>query len=177
MATLIYATNVSLDGYIEDSQGAFDWGPPDDDLYATYTALLRSAGTFLYGRRLYEMMAGWETDPTLAEQSDLTADFANAWQAADKVVYSTTLTTVSTATTRVKSSLGVKLNPANAVSCVARRSVMPIKPSSWRTVPSALSHCSLRTRPRLSYVYATRASSSVPGPFQSRVPCRTMRSG
>ena len=102
MAKLIYLTNLSLDGYIEDEHGAFDWGPPDDDLLAAYTALLRSVGTFLYGRRLYEMMAVWETDRALAEQSDLRADFASAWQAADKVVYSTTLTAVSTATTRLE---------------------------------------------------------------------------
>ena len=102
MATLIYITNVSLDGYIEDEHGAFDWAPPDDDVFAATTALVRSAGTFLYGRRLYEKMSVWETNPALAEQSDLTADFANAWQAADKVVYSTTLTAVSTATTRLE---------------------------------------------------------------------------
>src|ERR1700758_977725 len=102
MATLIYATNVSLDGYIEDAHGAFDWAPPDDDVFAAATALLRSVGTFLYGRRLYERMAVWETNPALAEQSDLAADFARAWRAADKVVYSTTLTAVSTATTRHK---------------------------------------------------------------------------
>ena len=102
MATLIYATNVSLDGYIEDEHGAFDLFKPDDDVFAATTALLRSVGTFLYGRRLYETMSVWETNPALAEQSDLTADFANAWQAADKVVYSTTLTAVSTATTRLE---------------------------------------------------------------------------
>ena len=102
MATLIYATNVSLDGCIEDAHGAFDWAPPDDDVFAATTALVRSAGTFLYGRRLYEKMSVWETNPALAEQSDLTADFANAWQAADKVVYSTTLTAVPTATTRLE---------------------------------------------------------------------------
>ena len=102
MATLIYATNVSLDGYIEDAHGAFDWAPPDDDVFAATTALVRSVGTFLYGRRLYETMAGWETNPALAEQSDLTADFANAWQAADKVVYSTTLTAASTGRTSLE---------------------------------------------------------------------------
>ena len=102
MATLIYATNVTVDGYIEDAHGAFDWAPPDDDVFAATTALVRSVGTFLYGRRLYEKMSVWETNPALAEQSDLTADFANAWQAADKVVYSTTLTAVSTATTRLE---------------------------------------------------------------------------
>jgi dihydrofolate reductase len=102
MATLIYVTNMSLDGYIEDAHGTFDWAPPDDDVFAAYTALLRSVGTFLYGRRLYETMAVWETNPALAEQSDLSADFASAWQAADKVVYSTTLTAVSTAATRLE---------------------------------------------------------------------------
>jgi len=102
MTTLIYVTNVSVDGYIEDAHGAFDWAPPDDDVFAAHTALVRSVGTFLYGRRLYETMAVWETNPALAEQSDLAAEFASAWQAADKVVYSTTLTAVSTATTRLE---------------------------------------------------------------------------
>jgi dihydrofolate reductase len=102
MATLIYVTNVSLDGCIEDAHGAFDWAPPDDDVFAAATTLLRSVGTFLYGRRLYETMAVWETNPAIAEQSDLTADFASAWRAADKVVYSTTLTAVPTATTRLE---------------------------------------------------------------------------
>jgi dihydrofolate reductase len=102
MGTLVYVTNVSLDGYIEDAHGAFDWAPPDDDVFAAATALLKSAGTFLYGRRLYETMAVWETDPAIAKKSDLTADFASAWRAADKVVYSTTLTAAPTASTRIE---------------------------------------------------------------------------
>src|SRR4051812_39527624 len=102
MAKLIYLTNVSVDGYIEDERGAFDWFPVDDEVFAFTTDLLRSVGTFLYGRRLYDMMAVWETDAALAAQSDLTADFARAWQAAGKVVYSTTLTAVSTADTRLE---------------------------------------------------------------------------
>src|SRR5262245_36262110 len=102
MATLIYATNVSLDGCIEDAHGALDWAPPDDDVLAATTTLLRSVGTFLYERRLYEAMAVWETNPAIAEQSDLTADFSSAWRAADKIVYSTTLTAVPTATTRLE---------------------------------------------------------------------------
>jgi dihydrofolate reductase len=102
VAKLVYLTNVSLDGYIEDQSGAFDWAPPDDDVFAATSALLTSFGTFLYGRRLYETMSHWETNPDLATQSDLTADFARAWQAADKVVYSTTLTDVSTAATRLE---------------------------------------------------------------------------
>ena len=102
MAKLVYLTNASLDGYIEDEHGAFDLYEPDDDVFAATTALLRSFGTLLYGRRLYETMAVWETDPALAKQSDLTADFARVWQAAAKVVYSTTLTGVSTASTRLE---------------------------------------------------------------------------
>lgn len=102
MGKLIYVTNMSLDGYIEDERGAFAWLPMDDELFAFYTDLLRSVGTFLYGRRLYETMAVWETDAALAAQSDLMADFASAWQAASKVVYSTTLAAVSTADTRLE---------------------------------------------------------------------------
>ena len=102
MAKLIYLTNASLDGYIEDEHGAFDLYEPDDDVFATMTAMLRSFSTFLYGRRLYETMSVWETNPALANQSDRNADFASAWQAADKVVYSTTLTSVSTTHTRLE---------------------------------------------------------------------------
>jgi dihydrofolate reductase len=102
MGKLIYVTNVSLDGYIEDERGGIDWFPIGDEVFAFHTELLRSVGTFLYGRRLYEAMAVWETDGTLAGRSDLMADFANAWQAASKVVYSTTLATVSTADTRLE---------------------------------------------------------------------------
>lgn len=102
MAKLVYLTNASLDGYIEDEHGAFDLYEPNDDVFAAMTALLRRFGTFLYGRRLYETMSVWETDPALAQQSDLAADFARAWQAADKVVYSTTLTAVPTASTSLQ---------------------------------------------------------------------------
>jgi dihydrofolate reductase len=102
MAKLIYVTNVSVDGYIEDEHGSFDWTPPEDDFFAFITDLMRPVGTYLYGRRLYDLMAVWETDPALAAQSELRADFANVWQAADKVVYSTTLDAVSTAKTRLE---------------------------------------------------------------------------
>jgi dihydrofolate reductase len=102
MAKLIYITNVSLDGYIEDSSGAFDWTEPNDDVFAFITELVRPVGTSLYGRRLYETMAVWETEPAFAAQSALMADFAQVWQAADKVVYSTTLPEVSTAKTQLQ---------------------------------------------------------------------------
>jgi dihydrofolate reductase len=104
MAKLIYVTNVSIDGYIEDEHGSLDWTEPDDEVFAFITDLIRPVGTYLYGRRLYESMAVWETDPALGAQSDLMAAFANVWQAADKVVYSKTLDGVSTARTRLERS-------------------------------------------------------------------------
>ena len=104
MATLIYASNMSLDGWTEDHQGGLDWAPPDDDVFAFTTGIMRLAGTYLYGRRMYETMAVWETDPGLAERSDLARDFATVWQAAEKVVYSTTLPAVSTARSRLERS-------------------------------------------------------------------------
>jgi dihydrofolate reductase len=102
MARLIYASNMSLDGWTEDERGGFDLAPPDDDVFAFITELMRSASTYLYGRRMYEVMAVWETDSTLAARSDLTARFAKAWQAADKVVYSSSLAAPSTASTRLE---------------------------------------------------------------------------
>ena len=102
MAKLIYASNMSLDGWTEDRRGGFDWAPRDDQVFASITELMGSAGTYLYGRRMYETLAVWETDPTLAAQSDLMAGYASAWQAADKVVYSSTLTAPPTANTRLE---------------------------------------------------------------------------
>ena len=102
MARLIYASNMSLDGCTEDERGAFDWAPPDDGVFASITELMRSVGTYLYGRRMYETMAVWETDSSLATQSDLMADYAKVWQAADKVVYSSSLAAPSTANTRLE---------------------------------------------------------------------------
>jgi dihydrofolate reductase len=102
MAKLIYVANVSLDGYIEDAHGSFEWTEPSDEVFTFITDLVRPVGTYLYGRRMYETMAVWETQPALAAQSELSADFANLWQAADKIVYSTTQHEVSTAKTRLE---------------------------------------------------------------------------
>ena len=111
MVKLTYITNMSLDGYIEDRHGAFDFGPMDDDLLAAYTKLLGAVGTFLYGRRLYETMAGWETMPELAARSSRAADFARAWQAPNKIVYSTTLATAPTANTRIERAFDITAVP------------------------------------------------------------------
>lgn len=107
MGKLTYINNVSLDGCIEDRHGGFDFGPVDDDLLAVYIDLLRTVETFLYGRRLYETMAVWETSPALAAQSSLAADFAAAWRAPSKIVYSTTLATAPTADTRIERAFDV----------------------------------------------------------------------
>jgi dihydrofolate reductase len=95
---------MSLDGYTEDEFGSFEWTEPHDDVFAFITDLIRPVGTYLYGRRMYETMAVWETDPALAGHSALMADFARVWGAADKVVYSTRLKAISTANTRLERS-------------------------------------------------------------------------
>ena len=102
MANLIYSAIMSLDGYIEDQSGEFDRAVPDEAVHRFINDLERAAGTYLYGRRMYETMAGWETDPRVAAESPWMVDFAAIWRAADKIVYSRTLETVCTARTRLK---------------------------------------------------------------------------
>ncbi|MBX3286435.1 MAG: dihydrofolate reductase family protein [Actinobacteria bacterium] len=104
MAKLIYASNTSLDGFTEDADGELAWAPPDDDVFAVHTEFMGSVGTYLYGRRMYDAMSLWETDPSLAGRSAETARFAEVWQAADKVVFSSTLAEPRTARTRLESS-------------------------------------------------------------------------
>jgi dihydrofolate reductase len=102
MAKLLYVMNASLDGYIADEDGNFDWGAPDEGYYSFINDLERPIGTYLYGRRLYELMAVWETDPAAAAQSPGAGEFARIWQAADKIVYSRTLQAAATARTRIE---------------------------------------------------------------------------
>ena len=102
MAKLIYSALTSLDGYIADEDGDFDWAVPDEEVHAFINDLARPLGTYLYGRRMYETMVGWETDPTLADRSPPMRDFAEIWQAADKIVYSRTLEETSTKKTRIE---------------------------------------------------------------------------
>ena len=102
MARLIYSAIASLDGYVEDEQGRFDWAEPDEEVHAFVNDLERPVGTYLYGRRMYETMAVGETDPGLAADSEVTADFAGIWQAAEKVVYSRTLESAATRGTRIE---------------------------------------------------------------------------
>jgi dihydrofolate reductase len=102
MAKLIYEAITSLDGYIEDADGKFDWAEPDEELHAFVNDLERPVGTYLYGRRMYETMVFWESPPDLAEQPHVVQDFAEIWQAADKIVYSKALQTVTSAKTRIE---------------------------------------------------------------------------
>jgi dihydrofolate reductase len=102
VAKLIYSVIASLDGYVADEDGNFDWAVPDEEVHAFINDLGRPVGTYLYGRRMYETMVGWETDPTLADRSPLMRDFAEIWRAADKIVYSRTLERVTSARTRIE---------------------------------------------------------------------------
>jgi dihydrofolate reductase len=102
MAKLIYSAITSLDGYVADENGNFDWAAPDEEVHRFVNDLERPIGTYLYGRRIYETMVYWETAHTLPDQPPFIQDFAGIWQAADKIVYSKTLETPSSARTRIE---------------------------------------------------------------------------
>jgi len=102
MAKLIYSMLASLDGYVEDLSGNFDWAAPDAEVHAFVNELERSVGTYLYGRRMYETMRFWEDPPELESAPAHIQEYAAIWQAADKVVYSRTLQEVSSARTRIE---------------------------------------------------------------------------
>ena len=102
MAKLIYAALASLDGYVEDEQGRFDWAAPDDEVHAFVNDLERPIGTYLYGRRMYETMVFWETASAEVDEPPVFADFAEIWRAAEKIVYSRTLQMASSARTRIE---------------------------------------------------------------------------
>ncbi len=94
MAKLIYSAIASLDGYVEDKRGNFEWAAPDEEVHAYVNDLERPIGTYLYGRRMYETMVYWETVSTGGDQHVVARDFAEVWQAAEKIVYSRTLQAV-----------------------------------------------------------------------------------
>jgi dihydrofolate reductase len=102
MAKLIYSAITSLDGYVADADGRFDWSVPDEEVHTFVNELERSVGTHLYGRRLYEVMVAWETADTRGGLPPYEQDFAKLWQAADKIVYSRTLEAVSSARTQIE---------------------------------------------------------------------------
>lgn len=102
MAKLIYAANLSLDHYIEDERGNLEWSISNEETYAFWTDFQRTIGTYLYGRRMYESMVYWETAKISGDQSEKVREFAQIWQAAEKIVYSRTLQAVSSAKTRIE---------------------------------------------------------------------------
>ena len=102
MGKLIYSTITSLDGYVADKDGNFDWAAPDEEVHTFVNDLERPIGTYLYGRRMYEVMRYWETAHALTDQPSFMQDFAKIWRAADKIVYSKTLETASSARTRIE---------------------------------------------------------------------------
>jgi dihydrofolate reductase len=102
LARLIYSAIASLDGYVEDEQGMFDWAAPDEEVHAFVNDLERSIGTYLYGRRMYETMLFWEAVSTGDDQSAVLRDYAEVWRAAEKIVYSRMLETASSARTRIE---------------------------------------------------------------------------
>ena len=102
MRTVTYTAITSLDGFIEDREGRFDWAVPDQEAHAFINEVERAAGTHLYGRRMYETMAGWERDTAVTTGSPASLEFAKIWRAADKIVYSRTLAAVRTARTRLE---------------------------------------------------------------------------
>lgn len=102
MGKLVYAYLASLDGYIADATGDFGWAEPDEQVLGFINEVERGVSTYLYGRRIYELMVGWETDPSLSEHSAMNAEFASIWQQAEKVVFSRTLTEVETSRTRIE---------------------------------------------------------------------------
>jgi dihydrofolate reductase len=104
MAKLIYSALTSLDGYIADEDGNFDWAAPDEEVHTFVNDLERKVGTYLYGRRMYEVMRYWETTQAVADRHPVEMDYARIWRAADKIVYSETLETVSSARTRIERS-------------------------------------------------------------------------
>jgi dihydrofolate reductase len=102
VAKLIYSAIASLDGYVEDEQGRFGWAAPDEEVHGFVNDQERSVGTYLYGRRMYETMVFWETVGTGRDQSETARDYAQIWRAAQKVVYSRTLQSLSSARTRLE---------------------------------------------------------------------------
>jgi dihydrofolate reductase len=102
MARLLYSAITSLDGYVADQAGTFDWSMPDDEVHACINDLIRPVATHLYGRRMYDVLAVWETIDSGPTEPEVIRDFATLWRAADKVVYSTTLETPRSARTRIE---------------------------------------------------------------------------
>src|SRR4051812_10324387 len=102
MARLIYSAIASLDGYVADQDGRWDWSVPDDEVHAFVNDSERPIATYLYGRRMYDVMAAWETMPTDPDQAPAMRDYTEIWRAAEKVVFSRSLDAPRTPRTRIE---------------------------------------------------------------------------
>ena len=149
MAKLIYAFLASLDGYIADDAGGFEWAFPGEEVLDFINAAEREVGTYLYGRTMYEMMIGWENDPALAAQSPKSAEFAEIWQAAEKVVFSRSLEAVSTKRTRIERSFDPDL--VRAIKAEASQDLnisgADVAASAWRA--GVIDECQVFVAPML----------------------------
>jgi dihydrofolate reductase len=143
MAKLIYFAISSLDGYIEDADGKFDWAEPDEEVHAFLNELVRPVGTYLLGRRMYETLVFWERPPDLAAQPPVVQDFAEIWQSAEKIVYSSTLQTASSAKTRIEREFDPEaVRHLRHVRAVTSRSVVPsLRPRRSRPGLSTSTTC------------------------------------
>ena len=149
MARLIYSFLASLDGYIADDVGNFDWAVPDEEVLDFINAIERDVGTHLYGRTMYEMMVGWENDPAVAGQSPKSAEFAEIWQAAEKVVFSRSLQSVSTKRTRLERSFDPDLVRAIKAEASQDLSISgaDVAASAWRA--GVIDECQVFVAPML----------------------------
>lgn len=124
MAQLLYSAITSLDGYSADAGGDFSWGAPDEEVHAAINEQQRSIGTYLYGRRMYEIMRFWESEQAIADDDPIAADYGRIWRAADKVVYSATLAEASTQHTRIERSFQLTVVERLKREAVADLSIM-----------------------------------------------------
>ena len=167
MAKLIYSAIASLDGYVEDKSGNFEWAAPDDEVHAFVNDLERPIGTYLYGRRMYETMVYWETVSISGDQPAAPRDFVEIWRAAEKIVYSRTLQTLSSARTRIdafsirrRSSSSRSPRPATSRLAV-RSSLARPSPRAWST-NATCSSARLWSGAESAHCRMTSASSSSP---------------
>jgi dihydrofolate reductase len=148
MAKLIYSAITSLDGYLTDEDGNFDWAEPDEEVHSYVNDLERSVGTYLYGRRMYEVMVYWETAHTLADQPPFIRDFAEIWQAADKIVHSKTLETVSSTRTRIERDFDPEaVRQVKSAANSPSPTVSACSSSCWTSVVSATASFTSTTAP------------------------------
>ena len=166
MARLIYTAITSLDGFVNDADGRFDWAEPSEEVHAFVNDLERPIGTYLYGRRMYEVMGAWEV-MDLAGQSAVMRDYAEIWRAADKIVYSKTLQATSTARTRIERDFDL-----GAIRRIKAESARDISAGGGRRLPRGPSRPGSST----TTTFSSRQSSWEEGPQGSLTMSRSSSS-